>query len=76
MSHQKSPYTIEVKAGQSLYLCQCGQSKNAPHCDGSHKAIPGAAPKKVDFTEDKKAYLCGCQQSKNNPFCDGTHKGL
>ena len=35
---QKSPYALEVTAGQSYYWCSCGQSKNQPFCDGSHQS--------------------------------------
>ena len=28
----------EVKE-QKSFLCRCGQSKNKPYCDGSHKQI-------------------------------------
>ena len=28
----------QVASGEEVYLCRCGESKNAPFCDGSHKA--------------------------------------
>ena len=34
---QKAPYPIEVEAGKSYFWCACGESKNQPFCDGSHK---------------------------------------
>lgn len=27
----------EVSAGESVFLCRCGGSKNKPFCDGTHK---------------------------------------
>jgi CDGSH-type Zn-finger protein len=30
--------------GQKAALCRCGQSKNKPFCDGSHKAVGFSAP--------------------------------
>ena len=72
---QKAPYKVEMEAGKTYFWCACGESKNQPFCDGSHKG--GAfVPLKVTAEETKTAYLCGCKQSKNGSFCDGTHKGL
>ncbi len=72
---QKAPYPVEVEAGKSYFWCACGQSKNQPFCDGSHK---GSSFNPVKFTakETKKVWLCGCKQTHAQPFCDGTHKGL
>lgn len=29
---------IELEPGSDVFLCRCGESKNAPFCDGSHNA--------------------------------------
>ena len=34
---QKAPYPVEVEAGKSYFWCACGESKNQPFCDGSHR---------------------------------------
>lgn len=72
---QKAPYVVELEAGKTYHWCACGQSKNQPFCDGSHRGgefVPVAfAPK-----ESGNQYLCGCKQSKNAPYCDGTHKKI
>lgn len=72
---QKAPYAVEVEAGKTYFWCSCGQSKNQPFCDGSHK---GSSFNPVKFTaeESKTAYLCGCKHTGNAPFCDGSHKAL
>ena len=72
---QKAPYPVAVEAGKTYFWCACGQSKNQPFCDGSHKGGP-FTPVKFTAEASKTAYLCGCKQSKNAPFCDGTHKAL
>lgn len=72
---QKGPYPIELEAGKTYFWCACGQSKNQPFCDGSHK---GGTFNPTKFTAEtsKTAYLCGCKQSAKAPFCDGTHNRL
>lgn len=72
---QNTPFAIEVKAGDKLAFCMCGQSKNGPYCDGSHKDT-GITPQVVKFDEDKKVFACGCQQSGKRPYCDGAHTRL
>ncbi|TCV85387.1 CDGSH iron-sulfur domain-containing protein [Sulfurirhabdus autotrophica] len=71
---QKAPYGVELEAGD-YYWCSCGQSKNQPFCDGSHKDTE-FTPKKFTLDEKKKVWLCGCKQTKGVPFCDGAHKDL
>lgn len=33
-----------IGRGRKVFLCRCGQSKNKPYCDGSHKAAGFGAP--------------------------------
>jgi CDGSH-type Zn-finger protein len=72
---QKTPIPIEVEAGKSYFWCSCGQSKNQPFCDGSHKGT-SFAPMKWTAEAPGRKFFCGCKHSKGQPFCDGAHKGL
>jgi len=72
---QKAPYVVDVEKGKSYHWCSCGQSKNQPYCDGSHRGSE-FAPMEFTAKETEKVYLCGCKKTKNPPFCDGTHKSL
>jgi CDGSH iron-sulfur domain-containing protein 3 len=73
---QKAPYPIVVEAGKDYWWCSCGQSKNQPFCDGSHKAAGVFAPVKYTAAESTTVYFCGCKHSANKPLCDGGHKSL
>jgi len=33
-----------VRRAQHLYLCRCGNSKNKPYCDGSHRRVKFSDP--------------------------------
>ncbi len=72
---QKSPYAVAVEAGKDYWWCACGNSKNQPFCDGSHKGGP-FTPVKYSATEAKTVYFCGCKHSAAKPLCDGTHNKL
>ncbi len=74
MYEKGSPYAVEVKAGETSYICQCGLTGNAPFCDGSHSAAPGTAPLAHTADQDGALYVCGCGKTGNGPFCDGSHK--
>lgn len=71
---QKAPYGIDLKAGDHWW-CACGQSKNQPFCDGSHKGTE-FTPVKFTVAADGKKWLCGCKRTAGQPFCDGSHKKL
>ena len=71
----KQPKAIQVNAGQTYYWCACGQSKNQPFCDGSHK-VTGFSPIAWTAESTKEVWFCMCKHSKNPPFCDGTHKTI
>ena len=74
MSAQKGPFVKTEQVGE-VWLCQCGQSKNAPYCDGSHKGS-GTSPKMVKVEKDGVVAWCSCKQSKNYPYCDGSHNKI
>jgi CDGSH iron-sulfur domain-containing protein 3 len=75
MIAQKAPYPVEVTEGKSYFWCACGQSKNQPFCDGSHKGT-SFVPTKVTAEKDGTLYFCGCKHSAKSPFCDGSHSKL
>ncbi|KAI9271804.1 iron-binding zinc finger CDGSH type-domain-containing protein [Phascolomyces articulosus] len=71
---QAKPYKVDLEAGKEYYWCSCGQSKNQPFCDGSHRGGP-FKPKKIVVDETKTYFLCGCKYTHNKDgFCDGTHR--
>jgi CDGSH-type Zn-finger protein len=71
---QKAPFVIETEPGTYAW-CACGQSKNQPFCDGSHRGS-GLQPVIAKIEEKKKVAWCGCKYSKTKPFCDGSHRDL
>jgi CDGSH-type Zn-finger protein len=68
-----TPFPVAVEAGKEYWWCACGQSKNQPFCDGSHKAERQFTPVKFTATETKTVYFCGCKGTGKAPLCDGTH---
>ena len=66
----RAPIKVVLEAGKDYWWCACGQSKNQPFCDGTHKGS-GFTPVK---TGDH--WFCACKRSSNKPMCDGTHKTL
>ena len=72
---QKAPYEVQLEAGKTYYWCACGQSKNQPFCDGSHKTTE-FTPVAHTAKKTGAAWLCGCKQTGRSPLCDGTHNKL
>ena len=72
---QKAPFKADVEAGKAYWWCACGQSKNQPFCDGSHKGS-AFAPMKYATEKSGDYWLCACKHSGKKPLCDGTHKTL
>ena len=71
---KKGPYAVELEPGD-YFWCSCGQSKNQPFCDGSHKGTD-FSPEKLTVTEKGTFHLCGCKRTSDKPMCDGTHNKL
>lgn len=70
-----SPIVMDVEAGKDYWWCTCGQSKNQPFCDGSHKDTE-FTPMKWTAEESRKVAFCTCKQTGKSPMCDGSHKAL
>lgn len=71
----RQPMPIDVEAGKNYFWCSCGQSKNQPFCDGSHKGSE-FNPVKWTAEETGTKWFCSCKQTSGAPFCDGSHKAL
>jgi CDGSH-type Zn-finger protein len=72
---QKAPYPVQVEAGKTYYWCACGESKNQPFCDGSHRTT-SFTPVAHTAQKSGAAYFCGCKQTGAPALCDGTHNRL
>ena len=72
---QTSPIMVAVEEGKTYHWCTCGDSKNQPMCDGSHR---GTAFTPLAYTADVTGdkYFCACKHTKTAPMCDGGHKAL
>lgn len=69
------PVAVELKAGEAVFYCTCGESGGQPFCDGSHKGT-GFAPMKFEPEKDETVYMCQCKRTANAPRCDGSHQPL
>ena len=69
------PVPVDLKAGETVYWCACGRSRNQPYCDGSHR---GTDFEPLPFTPEKdgKYFLCQCKRTAEPPHCDGSHKRI
>ncbi len=72
---QKSPYGVDVKAGESYWWCACGKSAGQPFCDGSHRGT-NFTPIEYTASDDTTVFFCGCKHSAQKPLCDGSHNSL
>ncbi len=68
----KQPVMVSLAPG-NYFWCACGESKNQPFCDGSHRDTE-FTPVQFKITEKQDVWLCQCKQTKNYPYCDGSHK--
>jgi CDGSH iron-sulfur domain-containing protein 3 len=71
----RQPMPIDVEAGKDYFWCACGQSKNQPFCDGSHKGSE-FTPVKWSAEASGTKWFCSCKQTNGVPMCDGSHKAL
>lgn len=72
---EKSPASVQVKAGKTYFWCACGRSKTQPFCDSSHRGT-SFRPVLYKAEEDGEVWFCRCKHTGTPPFCDGTHATL
>lgn len=70
------PYYAELEKGKRYFWCACGQSKNQPYCDGSHKGTGFTPLAYTCETDGEEVLFCGCKHTADQPFCDGSHNNL
>ena len=70
---RNKPYEQPLKAGETVYICQCGSTQTPPFCNGSHKQHPGKEPLAYTAKASETVYICGCGKSNNLPWCDSSH---
>lgn len=70
-----SPIEVHCNAGETVWWCACGKSRQQPFCDGSHK---GSEISPIPFTpeQDGPVWFCACKRTANAPQCDGSHKSI
>jgi len=69
------PKPVELKAGDTVWWCTCGRSKDQPFCDGSHQGT-GFTPMEYTAEKDGKVFFCQCKRTGKAPLCDGSHKDV
>jgi CDGSH-type Zn-finger protein len=72
MYSKGEPFITEVSEGDTVYICQCGQTKTPPYCDGSHENTD-KQPLIYTSKSNQQLFICGCGKSAAIPFCDGSH---
>ena len=66
---KQMPLTLELEPG-TYHWCTCGNTKNEPFCDGSHKGTD-KVPHMFKIILKRKYVLFNCYLTRNPPFCDG-----
>jgi CDGSH-type Zn-finger protein len=72
--NSNQPYFCDLEP-DTYFWCACGQSKNQPFCDGSHKTT-NIRPVELNLERRELVALCGCKRTCSKPLCDGTHLNL
>jgi CDGSH-type Zn-finger protein len=73
MAYTDKPIIAELTEGKHA-ICTCGESENAPFCDGAHSnRAPEKSPEIVQIEKSKKYPICWCGKTARSPFCDGAH---